>query len=72
MLAEVMGAAAAGALVLTAADLGGDRWVLNGCALSDLSVRCSGSVPVHLLGHQGNHAPTVSGNVVDLLADLGR
>ncbi|MFF0537919.1 right-handed parallel beta-helix repeat-containing protein [Streptomyces coelicoflavus] len=57
---------------VTAADLGGDRWVLNGCALSDLSVRCSGSVPVHLLGHQGNHAPTVSGNVVDLLADLGR
>ncbi|MFI8201418.1 right-handed parallel beta-helix repeat-containing protein [Streptomyces sp. NPDC085937] len=53
---------------VTATNLQGSRWVLAGCALSDLTVRCSGSAPVHLVGHQGNHAPVLTGNVVDVLA----
>ncbi|MEU5837066.1 right-handed parallel beta-helix repeat-containing protein [Streptomyces diacarni] len=53
---------------LTATDLQGSGWVLSGCALSDLTVRCSGSAPVHLVGHQGNHPPTLEGNVTDVLA----
>ncbi|MFI6874828.1 right-handed parallel beta-helix repeat-containing protein [Streptomyces sp. NPDC050400] len=53
---------------VTAAALQGSGWLLSGCALSDLTVSCSGSVPIHLLGHQGNHPPVLSGNVRDLLS----
>ena len=53
---------------VSAEDLQGSAWLLTGCALSDLTVRCTGSVPVQLLGHQGAHAPTLTGNVVDVLA----
>jgi hypothetical protein len=54
---------------VTATGLRGSRWVLTGCTLSDLTVACSGSVPIHLLGHQGNRPPTLTGNVVDPLAN---
>lgn len=58
---------------VTAVDLAGTRWLISGTTLSNLTVRCSGSVPVHLVGTQANGAqnlPALVGNVRDLLADL--
>lgn len=54
---------------ITATDLQGTRWLLSGCTLSDLTVSCTGVVPIHLLGTQssaGASQPSLSGNVADL------
>lgn len=53
---------------VTATGLQGGGWLLTGCALSDLTLSCEGEVPVHLVGVQTHHAPTLKGNVKDLLA----
>lgn len=51
-------------------NLVGTRWLLSGCTLSNLTVSCTGSVPVHLVGTQANGSrstPVLTGNVKDLL-----
>ena len=51
---------------VTATNILGTRWLLSGCALSNLTVVCAGSIPVHLMGCQANVKPVLSGNVTDL------
>lgn len=51
-----------------AADLRGTGWMLFGSTLSNLSISCTGDVPVQLVGVQAAKAPTLSGNVKNLLA----
>lgn len=49
------------------------RWLLSGCTFSNLTIRCTGTAPVHLVGTQANGAanlPALVGNVKDLLAGL--
>jgi hypothetical protein len=55
---------------IRAADLAGTRWLLSGNTLSNLTVSCTGAVPVQLVGTQANgpaNLPTLTGNVADLL-----
>lgn len=54
-------------------NLAGTRWLLSGCALSNLSVTGEGNVPVILVGVQSNAGsaqPQLVGNVRDALASL--
>ncbi|MFE3450778.1 right-handed parallel beta-helix repeat-containing protein [Nonomuraea sp. NPDC059194] len=55
---------------LRAVDLAGIRWLLSGNTFSNLSITCTGTVPVHLVGTQANgsaNLPVLNGNVNDLL-----
>ncbi|MFF0122371.1 right-handed parallel beta-helix repeat-containing protein [Micromonospora arida] len=54
---------------IRATNLQGTRWMLSGCTLSNLTVSCTGTAPVHLLGNQANSGglPVLQGNVKDLL-----
>ena len=59
---------------ITASHLAGTRWLLSGCTMSNLTIRQSGTVPVHLVGTQANgeqNLPRTVGEVKDLLAGLG-
>ncbi|QMU70046.1 right-handed parallel beta-helix repeat-containing protein [Streptacidiphilus sp. P02-A3a] len=58
---------------VTAIGLAGTRWLLSGCTFSNLTIACTGAAPVLLAGTQSNgaaNAPTLTGNVKDLFADL--
>jgi parallel beta-helix repeat protein len=58
---------------VSALDILGTRWLLSGSTFSNLTVSCTGDVPVHLVGTQANgtaNLPTFTGNVSDLLASL--
>lgn len=47
-----------------------NQWLLTGCALSNLSISCTGANPVKILGYQSNgaaNAPHLSGNVSHLV-----
>ncbi|PGH46981.1 right-handed parallel beta-helix repeat-containing protein [Streptomyces sp. Ru87] len=55
---------------LTATDLQGTRWLLSGSTFSHLTIACTGTAPVHLVGTQSRNpgaAPVLRGNVKDLL-----
>lgn len=54
---------------IQATNHGANQWLLTGCALSNLSITCSGANPVKILGYQSNGAanvPVLSGNVQHL------
>ncbi len=56
-----------------AVDLRGTRWLLSGSTFSNLTIDCTGTVPVALAGTQSNGgagAPALTGNVKDLFAAL--
>lgn len=55
---------------IRATNLLGTRWLLTGCTLANLTVGCTGTVPVHLAGTQASGTgamPLLQGNVRDLL-----
>jgi hypothetical protein len=59
---------------LTATDIQGTRWLLSGSTFSHLTISCTGTAPVHLVGTQSrgaDGAPRLSGNAKDLLESLG-
>lgn len=59
---------------IRASDLAGTGWLLSGCTLSNLTVSCTGTAPVRIVGTQSNgaaNAPVLSGRVTDVLAGLG-
>ncbi|WP_406142117.1 right-handed parallel beta-helix repeat-containing protein [Streptomyces sp. NBC_01089] len=59
---------------IRANDLAGTGWLLSGCTLSNLTVSCTGTAPVRIVGTQSNgaaNAPVLSGRVTDVLAGLG-
>ncbi|WP_326695387.1 right-handed parallel beta-helix repeat-containing protein [Streptomyces sp. NBC_01766] len=59
---------------IRATDLAGTGWLLSGCTLSNLTVTCTGTAPVRVVGTQCNgaaDAPVFSGRVTDVLAALG-
>lgn len=54
---------------VSATNLTGTRWLLSGSTFSNLTIRCLGVAPVHLLGTQSNgvaNKPVLVGNVNDL------
>jgi hypothetical protein len=55
---------------VTGTALAGTRWLLSGCTFSNLTISCTGSVPINLVGTQSNsgaNAPVLSGSVTNLL-----
>ena len=47
-----------------------NQWMLTGCALSNLSISCTGNNPIKILGYQSNgpaNAPALTGNVSSLI-----